>query len=430
MDYAVARRRMVENQIMRRNITDQSVLDAMLKTPRHLFVDEGLRPHAYSDASLPIGEKQTISQPFMVASMTAALGLQGQERILEIGTGSGYQTAILSHLVSRVYTIERIASLAGRARRIFDQLSLTNVNLKVGDGTIGWLDQAPFDGIIVTAGAPDVPTEFLDQLAVGAALIVPVGPQDRQVLLRLTRTEDGRFSREELMDCRFVPLIGEKVGPTMGSDNGRVSVSPGEEGTSRIKRIYDWVLSWAETPYAVPALVVLAFAEASFFPIPPDVLLIALSLARPQNALRYAFAAALGSTCGGILGYAIGYGLWTLVADWFFTYIPGFTPALFQQVGDLFVRYDFWTVFAAGFTPIPYKVFTIAAGVFKINLPIFILASLVSRSLRFYLVAWLLRRYGDRARAFIERYFNLLTLVVLILLVVALVFWKFFLHTQ
>ena len=210
MDFAVARRRMVETQIKARNIHDPAVLDAMLKTPRHLFVDAGLRQHAYSDASLPIGEKQTISQPYMVAAMTAALELKGGERILEIGTGSGYQTAILSHLVSRVYTIERIASLAGRARRMFDQLRLTNINLKVGDGTIGWKDQAPFDGIIVTAGAPDVPTEFFDQLDVGAPLVVPVGPLHHQVLLRLVRNADGRISREELMDCRFVPLIGEK----------------------------------------------------------------------------------------------------------------------------------------------------------------------------------------------------------------------------
>jgi protein-L-isoaspartate(D-aspartate) O-methyltransferase len=201
---------MVESQIVRRNITDQAVLDALLKTPRHLFVDIGLRPHAYSDASLPIGEKQTISQPYMVAAMTAALCLKGGERILEIGTGSGYQTAVLSPLVSRVYTIERIASLASRARRVFDQLRLTNINLKVGDGTIGWKDQAPFDGILVTAGGPEVPLEFLEQLAVGAPLIVPVGPRDQQKLLRLIRTADGKFTREELMDCRFVPLIGEK----------------------------------------------------------------------------------------------------------------------------------------------------------------------------------------------------------------------------
>ncbi len=210
MDYAVARRRMVEDQIVRRNITDKSVLDAMLKTPRHLFIDEGLWPHAYSDASLPIGEKQTISQPFMVAAMTEALSLTGGKRILEIGTGSGYQTAVLSHLVSRVYTIERIANLASRARRTFDQLRLTNINLKVGDGTIGWKNHAPFDGIIVTAGGPEVPVEFLAQLAIGAPLVVPIGPLEQQKLLRLVRAEDGSYTREELMDCRFVPLIGEK----------------------------------------------------------------------------------------------------------------------------------------------------------------------------------------------------------------------------
>ena len=210
MDYAVARRRMVEDQILRRNITDARLIDALLNTPRHLFVDEGLRPHAYSDASLPIGDKQTISQPYMVAAMTSALCLQGGERILEIGTGSGYQSAVLSPLVSRVYTIERISVLASRARRIFDQLRLTNINLKVGDGTIGWADQAPFDGIIVTAGGPEVPVEFFEQLAIGAPLVVPVGPRDQQKLLRFIRKENGSFSREELMNCKFVPLIGKK----------------------------------------------------------------------------------------------------------------------------------------------------------------------------------------------------------------------------
>ena len=197
---------------------------------------------------------------------------------------------------------------------------------------------------------------------------------------------------------------------------------------SLLKRIYDWVLSWAETPYGVPVLVMLAFAEASFFPIPPDVLLIALSLARPRHAMRYALAATIGSACGGVLGYAIGYGVWSVAADWFYAYVPGFTPELFQRVGELFARYDFWTVFAAGFTPIPYKVFTISAGAFGISLPVFILASLISRALRFYLVAGLLRIYGDQARTFIERYFNLLTLLALLLVIVILVFWNFIPH--
>jgi len=209
-DYNVARRRMVEQQIEARGIHDQRVLEAMLKVPRHLFVEPGLKSHAYSDASLPIGHKQTISQPYMVAAMSAALELKGDERILEIGTGSGYQTAILSLLAKRVYSIERISALAGRARRMLDQLVMSNVNIKVGDGTIGWKDQAPFDGILVAAGAPDVPQEYLQQLDFGGRLVLPVGDREQQILLRVTRLEDGRFKREQLMGCRFVPLIGEQ----------------------------------------------------------------------------------------------------------------------------------------------------------------------------------------------------------------------------
>lgn len=210
MDYSIARRRMVEQQIVARGISDQRVLDAMLAVPRHLFVEAGFQSHAYSDGSLPIGKKQTISQPYMVAAMTAALELQGDERILEIGTGSGYQTAILSRLVKRVYSIERIAVLAGRARKILDQLQMSNINIKIGDGTVGWKDQAPFAGILVAAGSPDVPTEYLDQLDIGGKLILPVGDQEQQILLRITRQDDGRFKREQLMGCRFVPLIGEQ----------------------------------------------------------------------------------------------------------------------------------------------------------------------------------------------------------------------------
>lgn len=208
MDYAVSRRRMVDQQIVARGITDQRLLDALLKVPRHLFVETGLQAHAYSDASLPIGEKQTISQPYMVAAMTAALQLTGTERILEIGTGSGYQSAILSLLAKRIYSIERISSLAGRARRLLDQLGMSNINIKVGDGTIGWKDQAPFDGILVAAGAPDVPLEYLAQLEIGGRLVLPVGDQEQQILLRLVKLADGSFKREQLMGCRFVPLIG------------------------------------------------------------------------------------------------------------------------------------------------------------------------------------------------------------------------------
>ena len=204
--------------------------------------------------------------------------------------------------------------------------------------------------------------------------------------------------------------------------------APGAVRRNLLRRACDWVLSWGETPYAGTALFLLAFAEASFFPIPPDLLLIALCLSVPLRSLRYALLATCGSVMGGVLGYGIGAGLWSLAADWFFTYIPGFSPQLFERVGALFARYDFWTVFAAGFTPIPYKVFTIASGAFGINLPIFIVASVVSRGLRFYLVAWLLKRYGEQARLFIEKYFNLLSWLVLVFIIVILVIWKIFPH--
>lgn len=183
-----------------------------------------------------------------------------------------------------------------------------------------------------------------------------------------------------------------------------------------VRRLYDWVLSWAETPYGVPALALLAFAEASFFPVPPDVLLIALCLSMPSRAYFFALVATFGSAAGGILGYLIGWGGWDLLAPLFYQYVPGFTEQGFAQVKALFDQYDFWTVFAAGFTPIPYKIFTIAAGAFQINFPVFVAASLVSRGLRFFLFAVLLYYFGRPARAFIEKYFNLLTILCLILL--------------
>ncbi len=184
-----------------------------------------------------------------------------------------------------------------------------------------------------------------------------------------------------------------------------------------IRRLYDWVLSWAETPYGMPALGLLAFAEASFFPVPPDVLLMALCLALPLKAYRFALVATLGSVAGGIAGYAIGWGGWEAVSGYFFQFIPGFTPQGFEQVRGLFDQYDFWTVFAAGFTPIPYKIFTIASGVFQINFPVFIFASIISRGLRFFLVAALFYYLGKPARELIEKYFNLLSILFLVLLV-------------
>jgi membrane protein YqaA with SNARE-associated domain len=183
-----------------------------------------------------------------------------------------------------------------------------------------------------------------------------------------------------------------------------------------LRRCYDWVLHWAETPYGAPALFLLAFAESSLFPIPPDVLLIALCIAAPFRAFRFALIASLGSVLGGMAGYGLGMAFWGLLDQYFYLYVPGFSPASFARVQQLFASYDFWTVFTAGFTPIPYKLITIGAGVFNIHFGMFVLASLVSRSLRFYLVAWLLRRYGPAMRLLIEKYFNLLSILFVLLL--------------
>lgn len=183
-----------------------------------------------------------------------------------------------------------------------------------------------------------------------------------------------------------------------------------------LRRAYDWVLHWADTPYGMPALFFLAFIESSLFPIPPDVLLIALCISAPTRAFRYALMASLGSVLGGIAGYGIGMAFWNFLDAFFYQYVPGFSPASFARVQQLFVTYDFWTVFTAGFTPIPYKLITIGAGVFQIHFGMFVLASLISRSLRFFLVAWLLKRYGAAMRILIEKYFNLLSIVFVLLL--------------
>ncbi len=209
MDFAIARRRMVERQVKQQGLSDPLVLRALLQVPRHLFIEEALRGQAYSDFPLPIGEKQTISQPSMVAVMTTALGLAGGEKVLEIGTGSGYQAAVLAQIVSRVYSVERHPALARRARRILDEIGCNNVNIKLSDGTLGWEEAAPFDAIIVTAGAPEVPQGYLTQLALGGRLVIPVGMRKGQVLKRITRLEMERYGEEQLLDCRFVPLIGQ-----------------------------------------------------------------------------------------------------------------------------------------------------------------------------------------------------------------------------
>ena len=192
------------------------------------------------------------------------------------------------------------------------------------------------------------------------------------------------------------------------------------------RRLYDWVLSWAETPYGIPALGLLAFAEASFFPVPPDVLLMALALAMPWKSYKFALIASIGSVAGGALGYLIGWGLWDTVGPYFYQYVPGVTATGFEQVGGLFEQYDFWIIFAAGFTPIPYKIFTIAAGVFSVNFPVFMLASLVGRGLRFFLVSAMFYYFGKPARRIIEKYFNLLSILLLIVLIGVILLLKYF----
>jgi len=199
---------MVETQLIPRGIKDKRVINAMLTIPRHLFVpEEALWSQAYSDFPLPIGEKQTISQPYIVALMTEAIELKGAERILEIGTGSGYQTAILSMLAEKVYSIERISSLAARARKVLDSINCSNVVIKIGDGTLGWPEESPYDAILTTAAAPEIPKCYIDQLKIGGRLIIPVGDVYSQVLVKVIKTKDG-IIKQDMGGCRFVKLIG------------------------------------------------------------------------------------------------------------------------------------------------------------------------------------------------------------------------------
>ena len=186
--------------------------------------------------------------------------------------------------------------------------------------------------------------------------------------------------------------------------------------TGPVRRLYDWVLHWAETPYGVAALFVLALAESSFFPIPPDPLLIALCLGAASKSLRFALIATSASVLGGIIGYGIGAGAWDLVEPWFYQYVPGVSPEAFEQVQAQYDRWDFWAIFFAGLTPIPYKVFTLSAGVFSINFGIFVVASVLSRSIRFFLLAGLIFKFGKPIASFIDRYFNLLAWIFGIML--------------
>jgi len=206
-DYSLARKRMVKNQLAPRGITDQRVLRVVGKIPRHLFMEEALIGEAYNDHPLPIGHKQTISQPYIVALMTQALELTGKEKTLELGTGSGYQTAVLAELSDKVYTIERIRPLMEKARKLLYESGYTNIMFKAFDGTFGWKQYQPYDAIMVTAGAPKIPEPLLDQLAEGGRMIIPIGDKYSQELIKVIRKKD-RYKKENLGGCRFVDLIG------------------------------------------------------------------------------------------------------------------------------------------------------------------------------------------------------------------------------
>jgi protein-L-isoaspartate(D-aspartate) O-methyltransferase len=206
--YSSRRREMVKKQIASRGVTDPLVKSAMSIVPRHLFVSEALVDSAYEDFPLPIGEGQTISQPYIIAEMTQSLNLKGHERVLEIGTGSGYQAAVLAQMVYKVYTIERNNTLFLQTRKLFDKLKYHNIVTRYSDGTQGWKQEGPFDAIIVTAGGQKIPSPLIEQLSTGGRLVMPVGDNLSQELIRLEKTED-RINTTNLGACRFVKLIGQ-----------------------------------------------------------------------------------------------------------------------------------------------------------------------------------------------------------------------------
>lgn len=218
MDYELARKEMVESQIKDRGIKDTRVLEAMFKVPRHLFVSPGDQDIAYGDYPLPVGEGQTISQPYMVAWMTEALRLTGEEKVLEIGTGSGYHGAILAELAKLVYTVERSSNLAEKAKKIYEELEYRNITVVVGNGTEGLPEYAPYDAIVVTAGAPFIPQPLIEQLAEGGRLVIPVGSIHLQ-MLTLVEKRAGRIVKCEVGSCVFVPLKGKYGWPERSDDS-------------------------------------------------------------------------------------------------------------------------------------------------------------------------------------------------------------------
>jgi protein-L-isoaspartate(D-aspartate) O-methyltransferase len=206
------RRRLVE-ALQERGVRDLAVLHAFDQTPRHLFVPTGMRHRAYEDSALPIGNGQTISQPSTHAKYLELLSLTGQERVLEIGTGSGYQTVLLSHLASQVFSIERVGTLVTQARDAIRAAGASNVSLLSGDGTLGWREYAPYDAILVTAGSPDVPTPLAEQLSEGGRLLIPIGEREEQILTLFTKRGEG-LERRDIGAARFVPLIGKYGWPS------------------------------------------------------------------------------------------------------------------------------------------------------------------------------------------------------------------------
>jgi len=199
---------MVERQIAVRGVSDRRVLEAMRGVPRHIFIGESMKARAYDDMALAIGDGQTISQPYMVARMTELLALDGNERVLEIGTGSGYQAAVLAELAHEVFTVERNGSLSARAKEVLNGLGYKNIRFRVGDGTLGWPEEAPFDRIIVTAATPALPQPLVEQLGEGAIIVAPVGDRLSQILVKGTMS-GGTLSTESNTPCVFVPLLGD-----------------------------------------------------------------------------------------------------------------------------------------------------------------------------------------------------------------------------
>lgn len=212
-DWAALRRTMVDEQMRKRGIESPRLLEVLARVPRHLFVPPDLAAHAYEDRALGIGESQTISQPYMVAAMTQYLGLTGKERVLEVGTGSGYQAAVLSELAHEVITVESNPSLAEVARERLGALGYRNVHVRLGDGTLGVPGEIPFDAILVAAAAPAVPFPLVEQLAEGGRMVIPVGNSEKQILMRLGKSPAGQISQEKLFACQFVPLRGRHGWP-------------------------------------------------------------------------------------------------------------------------------------------------------------------------------------------------------------------------